>query len=241
MNKNLNLAHRLYTSDGKTQKEIAEIVGVSERTIYTWIQQQRWERSPYTPAVIEANLYRQVAELQSAIDAREPGSRFPTMQEAEVIRKLISSAEKLRRSVQPVPTPRSSKKSATDEPQERHTKEPASFRIPKHKPKLTDKQALARWKKHVNAIMVSADETLSETTCLPRTSRLRNISRSLGVPAREGAKLGGEAFHQRSNINDLSACDQRADGNAQYAMQVQVLAGEKKVGHACARGNERIE
>jgi transposase len=32
-------AQFLYMAQGKTQKEIAELVGVSERTVYAWIHQ----------------------------------------------------------------------------------------------------------------------------------------------------------------------------------------------------------
>ncbi len=223
MNRNLNLAHRLYSTEGKTQKEIAGIVGVSERTIYTWIHQHGWERSPYTPAVIEASIYRQVAELQNAIDAREPGNRFPTMQEAEVIRKLICSAEKLRKAtgaVQPKPTqPKNTTLASAGERKERPEKEPAIFRIPKHKPTLTDKQALARWRKHTIAIMKTSEK--------PGTKP--EISQSQSCNSFNHANLGSDSYvlQQCAQINDLPASDQPADGNAQYAVQVQVLASEE--------------
>ena len=38
-------ARHLYMTGAKTQKEIAEIVGVTERTIYNWIHQFAWGKT----------------------------------------------------------------------------------------------------------------------------------------------------------------------------------------------------
>lgn len=94
-------ARDLYFNSGKTQREIAEIVGVSERTIYNWVRTQNWqqirEESYHMPATIADKLCRQIVEIQEAIEAREPGNRFPTAQEAEIQRKLICSLDKLKK------------------------------------------------------------------------------------------------------------------------------------------------
>lgn len=92
---NKNLARHLYVVEGKNIKEIAIEVGVTERTIYTWIHQYAWKKlknaAVQAPAAICENLSSQLVELQNTIAARESGKRFPTPQEAEVTRKLISS------------------------------------------------------------------------------------------------------------------------------------------------------
>ncbi len=76
-------------------------VGVSERTIYTWIHQYAWDklkRAAYqAPATISENLCCELIELQNAIARRQPGMRYPTPQEAEVIRKLIGSIERMKK------------------------------------------------------------------------------------------------------------------------------------------------
>ncbi|MCW3121006.1 MAG: hypothetical protein JWQ38_498 [Flavipsychrobacter sp.] len=94
-------AHHLYMTQGMSQKQIAKEVGVSERTIYTWIHQYAWEelkRAAYqAPAKIADNFYSQLIELQDSIAKREPGNRFPTPQEAEVSRKLLVCIEKLKK------------------------------------------------------------------------------------------------------------------------------------------------
>ncbi len=94
-------ARHLYMNGAKTQKEIAQIVGVTERTLYNWIKQFAWEKlkqAAYaSPAIISGNLCNQLVEMQNEIAAREPGKRFPTIQEAEITRKLITCIEKLKK------------------------------------------------------------------------------------------------------------------------------------------------
>ncbi len=95
-----NHARTLYMSGSKTQKEIAEAVGVTERTIYNWIKQFAWDKLKQAafqaPAIIADNLCSQIVELQTEIGGREPGKRFPTLQEAETTRKLIGCLEKIK-------------------------------------------------------------------------------------------------------------------------------------------------
>jgi transposase len=94
-------AQFLYMAQGKTQKEIAELVGVSERTVYAWIHQYAWDKlrlaAYQAPATIADNLCSQLVELQNAIATREPGKRFPTPPEAETSRKLVNALEKMKK------------------------------------------------------------------------------------------------------------------------------------------------
>src|SRR4051812_23110963 len=94
-------AQFIYMTEGSSQKEIAEKVGVSERTVHTWVHRYAWDKlrlaSFLAPATIADNLCSQLVELQNTIAAREPGNRFPTMQEAEVTRKLITCLEKMKK------------------------------------------------------------------------------------------------------------------------------------------------
>ncbi len=86
---------------GATQKEIAAAIGVSDRTIWTWIHQYSWDKlrlaAYQAPAIISDNLCSQIVELQNAIAARPVGSRYATMQEAEIMRKLIVMLEKMKK------------------------------------------------------------------------------------------------------------------------------------------------
>jgi transposase-like protein len=94
-------AQFIFMTEGKSQKEIAAEVGVSERTIHTWVHQYAWDKlrlaALQAPATIADNICSQLVELQNTIAAREPGNRFPTMQEAEVTRKLITCLEKMKK------------------------------------------------------------------------------------------------------------------------------------------------
>ncbi|MDR3679390.1 MAG: hypothetical protein P4L41_05440 [Flavipsychrobacter sp.] len=92
-------AKELYFGTGRTQKEIAQAVGVDGKTIYRWIKQEAWDElkkaTLAVPAVAVNHLYSQMVELQNHIASREEGNRFPTIQEAEITRKLINCIDKL--------------------------------------------------------------------------------------------------------------------------------------------------
>lgn len=94
-------ALRLYLTQGRTQREIALAIGVSERTIYSWIQKYAWDKLRYAsyqgPAMIAEKLCNQLVELQNAIDRREPGLRYPTKDESQIIHRLILDIEKMRK------------------------------------------------------------------------------------------------------------------------------------------------
>ncbi len=94
-------ARHLYMTTSCTQREIAEQLGVSERTIYNWIKGNAWDRlrqAAYAaPVMIAENLCSQLVELQNDIAGREAGKRYPTMQEAEITRKLITGIEKMKK------------------------------------------------------------------------------------------------------------------------------------------------
>ena len=95
MTEKKQLARHLYLTTYKTQRQIAEECGVSERTVYNWIHESAWHKlkvASYTaPATICDNLCSQLVELQDHIATREPGKRFPTSQEAEITRKMVLS------------------------------------------------------------------------------------------------------------------------------------------------------
>jgi len=88
-----------YLNTNRTQKDIAGEVGISERTMYRWIKQEAWDdlkkATLAAPAVAVEHLYSQVAELNNSIASRPEGSRIPTLQEAEITRKLVNSIIKL--------------------------------------------------------------------------------------------------------------------------------------------------
>ncbi len=88
-------ARILYLTTGRSQHDIALEVGVSERTVFTWIHQYGWNRlriaALQAPATIIENFTSEIVEMQNAIADRDLGKRFPTNQEADVMRKLVLS------------------------------------------------------------------------------------------------------------------------------------------------------
>jgi transposase-like protein len=92
-------ARELYFSTNKTQREIAQAVSVSERTIHRWVKQEEWDRLKKSihamPVIILENMHYQIIELQNDIANREEGKRYPTVQEAEITRKLVNCMHKM--------------------------------------------------------------------------------------------------------------------------------------------------
>ena len=84
-------ARELYFTQNLSQREIAQQVGVSERTVYTWVHQYAWNKlrvaALSAPITMVDNFSSALVELQNAIAARKPGERYPTPKEAEVSRK----------------------------------------------------------------------------------------------------------------------------------------------------------
>lgn len=92
-------AASLYLKDHLTQGEISDKVGISRVTIGKWIKNERWEerKAAITTTREEqiGNMYRQVAEINKLINAREDGNRFATPKEADIISKLSQAIKKM--------------------------------------------------------------------------------------------------------------------------------------------------
>jgi len=92
LNEQKKQALELYINQNHTQQQIANALGICVRTVYNWIKQHAWDRlrlaTHQAPALIADNFSSQLVELQNNIAAREPGKRYPTTQEMEIMRKL---------------------------------------------------------------------------------------------------------------------------------------------------------
>lgn len=86
-------ARELYFQSDLNQSQIAEEVGVSQKTVSLWVSNGRWatlkEMSRNTPAMMIDNMYAELVELNSAIQSRQSGKRFATREEADIRRKLL--------------------------------------------------------------------------------------------------------------------------------------------------------
>lgn len=92
-------AKTLYLRENLTQQEIADRVGVSRVSVSNWIRSGKWEeqRTALTLTREEQvrSLYRQVANINKAIEERPEGERFASTTEADIIGKLSKSIKQM--------------------------------------------------------------------------------------------------------------------------------------------------
>ena len=83
------------------QKEIAEKVGVTPKTVSKWVTTEMWDKLRISLSVTReeqlSHLYSHLSEINASIASREDGERFPNAKEADTITKLSSSIDKLER------------------------------------------------------------------------------------------------------------------------------------------------
>ena len=92
-------AKLLYLKTTMTQKEIAEKISVTEKTLGLWVRKNDWEvlRASYTVTKEQElrRIYQQINYLNNTINDREEGKRFATSTEADILSKLASTARSL--------------------------------------------------------------------------------------------------------------------------------------------------
>lgn len=92
-------AHKLYMTGHFTQNEMAQMVGISRRTLFNWIKQGKWQRvhqnTMVAPSIIAENFISSLIELQTVISQREVGYRYPTPKEMNTLFKLLTCITRL--------------------------------------------------------------------------------------------------------------------------------------------------
>lgn len=93
------LARELYIQGNFTFAEIAEKVGSTRQTVSRWAEAGKWEDLKVYMTVGKDNIlrgfYQQLADIQAAIQAREPEKRIATSTEADRLIKLASAIKKI--------------------------------------------------------------------------------------------------------------------------------------------------
>jgi predicted transcriptional regulator len=93
-------ARNLYLQSDLTQSQIAQLTGVSQKTIYQYISDNKWdlikERARQIPALFLEQMNSEIEEINEEIASRPKGKRYPTSREAETRRKIICSMEAIK-------------------------------------------------------------------------------------------------------------------------------------------------
>lgn len=93
------LAYTLYVDNGFEQKVIAEITGISERSISTWKQAGGWDEDRAEERMgfdkQRKRIKRHINTILDAVEARTAPQNVPTASEGDTINKLADAAKKL--------------------------------------------------------------------------------------------------------------------------------------------------
>jgi DNA-binding XRE family transcriptional regulator len=88
-------AKLLFLRENITQKEIAEKVGVSQKTIGTWIEKDNWDKMKncimLTRTEELTRLHSQLREFNDHIENKPAGQRFPNKAEADALTSIKSA------------------------------------------------------------------------------------------------------------------------------------------------------
>lgn len=92
-------ARSLYMTGHYTQKEIADIIGVSSRTVLRWVATEKWdiilESMTTSKEKRIAKYQRYLSDIEAAIENRPEGQRMPTSAEIDQMTKLENIIKKL--------------------------------------------------------------------------------------------------------------------------------------------------
>jgi predicted DNA-binding protein YlxM (UPF0122 family) len=87
-------AFNLFFQTDFTKKQIADLLNIDRKTLFTWIKEGNWMRSKnaarHAPSLLTEQYYNQLCELNIKIAEREE-MPYATKDEAEIIRKLTNT------------------------------------------------------------------------------------------------------------------------------------------------------
>jgi len=92
-------AKTLYVHQHLSQKETAEKVGVSAKTLNQWVNKDSWDTLRVSIILTKEqqlrNIYAQLNEITTYIQTKDEGKRFANSAEADTISKLSKAAKDL--------------------------------------------------------------------------------------------------------------------------------------------------
>ncbi|MDR1345947.1 MAG: DDE transposase family protein [Bacteroidales bacterium] len=93
-------AKKIYLSEpGITQKELAERVGVSQKTMCAWVKDGKWEELKTSMLTAKdevlSYLYLQLKEIRDSVMGKDKGERVMNSKEADSVLKITASIKNL--------------------------------------------------------------------------------------------------------------------------------------------------
>lgn len=92
-------AKLLYLRENLTQKEIAQRVGATEKTISKWVNDENWEKHKASIIITKEEelrrFYDQLKSINDTICNRPEGERHATSKEADVLAKLSTTIKNM--------------------------------------------------------------------------------------------------------------------------------------------------
>jgi predicted transcriptional regulator len=89
----IDQVRNLYFQTNLTQAQIAELIGISQKTVSLYINDNKWkllkQRAEQAPSIFIEQMNSELQELNAVIASRPVGQRFATVKEAEVRRKTM--------------------------------------------------------------------------------------------------------------------------------------------------------
>ena len=99
INQKKEWAQQLYCEGSMKQNAIAYKVGVSEKTITSWVNKGNWEGLRKSLLISKqeqlSHMYEQLSEINAAIRNKNPGERYANTKEADIMSKITASIEQL--------------------------------------------------------------------------------------------------------------------------------------------------
>ncbi len=93
-------AESLYFQTNLTKTEIAQIVGISRRTVHYWVRHNHWDRiresAQVMPVALAGNCYLILAKLQESILSADRADKPVTLQEVNAMHRLTMTIGKLK-------------------------------------------------------------------------------------------------------------------------------------------------
>ena len=93
------IAKSMFLSGKYQQKEISQIVKVSEQTVCRWVEKHNWKELRASLTATRENIlaqyHMQLEEINNNIQNREAGKRFAEGKEADTIIKISAAIKKL--------------------------------------------------------------------------------------------------------------------------------------------------